>query len=266
MYTNQRLFSQVCDLLAASVLAVSVLMFSECGAPATLVGSAVLPLFNKKGRLKTGFQKVRLCLNEHPDLRWPSRTPGKLPSSQRRESEALDQKLKQLERWELPRCAWLDKKTLKAVHEKQAAAEMVGLLFLVLLASSVVRRVTVFQNMQASSAEDVHLVFFLPTFDFAVLYSQPSLVQTLDIRNSAAAQGALHINEFRDPEVDYATGGHEPNPCEYKALKLSQALGSDGLDRYLLLLCPNRCTPFLCVRSASTCLRISLVQMCSNKQ
>lgn len=85
--------------------------------------------------------------------------------------------------------------------------------------------------MQASSAEDVHLVFFLPAFEFAVLYSQPSLVQVLDIRNSAAAQGALHINEFRDPEVDYATGGHEPNPCEYKALKLSQALGSDGLDR-----------------------------------
>jgi hypothetical protein len=85
--------------------------------------------------------------------------------------------------------------------------------------------------MQAVSADDVHLVFFLPAFDFAVLYSQPSFVQALDIRNTGAAQGALHIDEFRDPEVDYATGGHEPNPCEYKALKLSQALGSDGLDR-----------------------------------
>ena len=86
--------------------------------------------------------------------------------------------------------------------------------------------------MQASSAEDVHLVLFLPAFDFAVLYSQPSLVQALDIRHAGAAHGALHINECRDPEVDYATGGHEPNPCEYKALKLSQALGSHGLDRY----------------------------------
>ena len=116
---------QVCDLLAASVLAVSVLMFSESGAPAAVVGSAVMPLFNKKGRLKTGFQKVKLCLKEPPDLHWPSKTPGKVPSSQRGQSEALDQKLKQLERRELPHCAWLDRKTLKAIQEKQATAELV---------------------------------------------------------------------------------------------------------------------------------------------
>lgn len=116
---------QVCDLLAASVLAVSVLVFSESGAPAAVVGSAVMPLFNKKGRLKTGFQKVKLCLKEPPDLHWPSKTPGKVPSSQRGQSEALDQKLKQLERRELPHCAWLDRKTLKAIQEKQAAAELV---------------------------------------------------------------------------------------------------------------------------------------------
>lgn len=116
---------QVCDLLAASVLAVSVLMFSECGASATMVGSAVVPLFNKKGRLKTGFQKLKLCLNEPPDLNWPSKTPGKSPSSQRGQLQALDQKLKRLERRELPHCAWLDKKTLKAIQEKQAVAELV---------------------------------------------------------------------------------------------------------------------------------------------
>lgn len=122
---NDGVVLQVCDLLAASVISVSVLMFSECGAPATMVGSAVVPLFNKKGRLKTGFQKIKLCLNQPPDLKWPSKTPGKSPSRERGQSEALDQKLKQLERWELPRCTWLDKKTLKAIQEKQAAAELV---------------------------------------------------------------------------------------------------------------------------------------------
>jgi hypothetical protein len=86
--------------------------------------------------------------------------------------------------------------------------------------------------LQGSSDTDVHLIFFLPSFDFAVLYSQPNLGQALDMRSATAAQGALHIDEFRDPEVDQASGGHEPNPCEYKALKLSQALGTDGLDRY----------------------------------
>ena len=108
--------------------------------------------------------------------------------------------------------------------------------------------------MQASSAEDVHLVLFLPAFDFAVLYSQPSLVQALDIRHAGAAHGALHINECRDPEVDYATGGHEPNPCEYKALKLSQALGSGGLDRCAhgpLRAGGRRCAALLEFRSSS---------------
>lgn len=77
---------------------------------------------------------------------------------------------------------------------------------------------------------EVHLVFFLPSFDFAVLYSQPSM-QLAQPRPVGLHNAAHRPGSFRDPEVEQAISGHEPNPCEYKALKLSQALGTTGSDR-----------------------------------
>lgn len=112
---------QGCDLLPCSVLGLTVWAFGEAG-DTTLVGSAVMPLFSKKGRLKSGFQKLQLCTGAAPDLRWPSTTPGKASVSSRGALGQLDQKLKQLARRELPRCSWLDRKTLKAVGDKHLAA------------------------------------------------------------------------------------------------------------------------------------------------
>lgn len=80
-----------------------------------------MPLFSKKGRLKCGFQKLRLCPGVVPDLTWPSSTPGKVPVAARGPHGRLDQKLKQLARGELPRCSWLDRKVLKAVADRQLA-------------------------------------------------------------------------------------------------------------------------------------------------
>lgn len=115
---------QGCDLLPSCVLGLSVWAVGETGEPA-LVGSTVMPLFSKKGRLKCGFQKLQLCPGVPPDLQWPSSTPGKTSVSTKGVQGRLDQKLKQLERRELPRCSWLDRKTLKAVADKQAAEPQV---------------------------------------------------------------------------------------------------------------------------------------------
>lgn len=111
---------QACDLLPSCVLGLSVIAVGETGEP-ELVGSAVIPLFSKKGRLKCGFQKLRLCPGVVPDLTWPSSTPGKVPVAARGHNGRLDQKLKQLARRELPRCSWLDRKVLKAVADRQLA-------------------------------------------------------------------------------------------------------------------------------------------------
>lgn len=87
--------------------------------------------------------------------------------------------------------------------------------------------------------DGLQLVLFLPSFDFAVLYSQPSmqLAQAPRVGVRGGARGG-HPEAFQDPEVEQALSGHEPNPCEYKALKLSQALATTGSDR---------CFPCWCV-------------------
>ena len=111
---------QVRELLPDCVLAVTA-WSQDDAAPATLLGSAVMPLFSKKGRLKAGLQALTLCRGASPDLCWPSRTPGKVPVSQRGKQGELERKLKQLSRGELPRCAWLDGKTLRAVQQLEAS-------------------------------------------------------------------------------------------------------------------------------------------------
>jgi len=55
------------------------------GAPPAPAGGAAMPLFSKKGRLKTGLQRVRLWPGRRADAACPSATPGKLPVAERGE-------------------------------------------------------------------------------------------------------------------------------------------------------------------------------------
>ena len=94
--------------------------------------------------------------------------------------------------------------------------------------------------MQAEPSTDIHLLFYLPSFPAAVLYSQPHmpLPQALDDASTISANAAS-TNEFVpifDPEVARSAAGQENNPCEVKALRLSQASGSAGVDRCARLL------------------------------
>jgi hypothetical protein len=107
---------QIRELLPGCVLGVSAWAQGDSH-PAALIGSAVMPLFSKKGRLKTSLQKLSLWPTVAADLRWPSSTPGKPPVAERGAMGKLEQRLKQLERGELPRCPWLDGKALKAIQD-----------------------------------------------------------------------------------------------------------------------------------------------------
>jgi phosphatidylinositol 3-kinase len=55
------------------------------GVPRRVLGGATLPLFSKKGRLKTGPQDLQLWLGRAADWGWPTSTPGKVPMAQRGE-------------------------------------------------------------------------------------------------------------------------------------------------------------------------------------
>jgi hypothetical protein len=120
--------------------------------PAVLLGCAVMPLFSKKGRLKCGLQTLTLCRCAMPDLRWPSRTPGKVPVAQRGRQGELDRKLKQLSRGELPRCAWLDGKTLKAVQQLGASLAPVSILVIGLCCAALGCSAHCHQNLEQSSS------------------------------------------------------------------------------------------------------------------
>jgi hypothetical protein len=75
----------------------------------------------------------------------------------------------------------------------------------------------------------------LPSFACAVLYSQASIpLPTADVRLVSAADASAARDAFRavyDPEVERAALGLGTNPCEDKALKISQASGTGGIDR-----------------------------------
>jgi Phosphoinositide 3-kinase C2 len=123
---------QVADLVPGCLLGCELWAHSDA-AGKYRVGAATLPFFNKRGRLKTGLKRVKLHLGAEVDAAWPSATHGKEPLAQRGELGRLAQKVKQLQRGELPRCPWLDRKTLHAIAEleTQQVWIMPGILSLV---------------------------------------------------------------------------------------------------------------------------------------
>ncbi len=76
--------AQYCDLPHDAQLAVTAWAVAA-GAPPAPAGGAAMPLFSKKGRLKTGLQRVRLWPGRRADAACPSATPGKLPVAERGE-------------------------------------------------------------------------------------------------------------------------------------------------------------------------------------
>lgn len=63
-----------------------------------LIGGATMPLFSKKGRLKTSDHKLVLWKDKKADMKWPTETPGKVPLSKRGEQGRLEHLLKKYAR------------------------------------------------------------------------------------------------------------------------------------------------------------------------
>lgn len=73
------------DLPRTSQIAVTAWQLQEGHAQAVPLGGATFRLFSKRGRLKTGLQKLCLWPGVAADPLWPSSTPGKPPLSRRGE-------------------------------------------------------------------------------------------------------------------------------------------------------------------------------------
>lgn len=55
-----------------------------------LIGGTSMPLFNKRGRLKTGIHHLLLWPKRRADGSYPTKTPGKVPIVERGDAGRLD--------------------------------------------------------------------------------------------------------------------------------------------------------------------------------
>ncbi|KAK9840409.1 hypothetical protein WJX74_009457 [Apatococcus lobatus] len=193
------------DLPRTTQVAVTAWELKEGHARAVPLGGATFCLFSKRGRLKTGRQKLCLWPGVVADPRWPSTTPGKPPLSRRGELGRLEQLQKQFKRGEVEQVSWLDGLTWKEIEKLRVQEEK-----------------------EARQGERPLLFITLPSFPHAVLYQEAVSGPAPGLSDLKAhhASGESPI-VLIDPEV-----GRE-NPVELKAQKLARGLARGLVDRDL---------------------------------
>ncbi|XP_024518652.1 phosphatidylinositol 3-kinase VPS34 [Selaginella moellendorffii] len=156
------------------------------------VGGSTLRLFNSKGQLKTGKQRLRLWRGRVADGSAVSTTPGKVPEGERGEGERLDKLLSKYERGDIEHIDWLDNSALKAIDKIMAE--------------------------QKKSSTHIFLTVKLWSFGHAVEYQERAealLSQPPTSRTLCA---------LWDTEI-----GRE-NPCEVKHFKLARSISRLVID------------------------------------
>eukprot|EP00878_Enallax_costatus_P036478 GHUV01040968.1.p1 GENE.GHUV01040968.1~~GHUV01040968.1.p1 ORF type:complete len:502 (+),score=176.25 GHUV01040968.1:517-2022(+) len=201
------------DLPADTYLCLSVYELCE-GYPMLLVGSTSMPLFSKKGALKTGQQRLQVWEGAVVDVAQPHRLTGKPALSQRSQVGHLEHLVKLNSRGDVPRCDWLDMLTFKEIQRLRSA-----------------------ELHQATEQQVLLLSLELPVFPHAVLYQQPLSAAAVvaqgvpkkDVSGGAAAAGALtnDIVRIHDSEMGL------DNPAELKAAKLARSVTRGVIDRDL---------------------------------
>ncbi|KAF6260720.1 phosphatidylinositol 3-kinase [Scenedesmus sp. NREL 46B-D3] len=215
------------DLPADTYLCLSLYELCE-GRPMLLVGSSSMPMFSKKGRLKSGQQRLQVWEGCALDVSQPQLSLGKPPLSQRSQVGHLEHLAKLYSRGDVPRCDWLDMLAFKEVARLRSA-----------------------ELREAAHQQVLLLALELPVFPHAVLYQQPLTAAAVvaqaaakkegpGVAASAAAASAAaagqgpwgpgsgsDIIRFHDPEVGWE------NPAELKAAKLARSVTRGVIDRDL---------------------------------
>ncbi|KAJ1699248.1 hypothetical protein LUZ63_007760 [Rhynchospora breviuscula] len=184
------------DLTSRAQLAFTVWDVSNSLSP---LGAATLFLFNNKKQLKSGRQKLRLCLHQQADGTIPTSTPGKVPKHQRGEVERLDRLVNKYDRGHIPRIDWLDRLAFNAIDQ--------------------------IKKNQANHPQNSHLslVVHFSSFEHPVVFQEFGA-------NYLPPSPVTSTNEIVtvwDPEVG------RTNPSEHKQLKLARSLNRGIVDRDL---------------------------------
>ncbi|BBN17072.1 phosphatidylinositol 3-kinase [Marchantia polymorpha subsp. ruderalis] len=152
------------------------------------VGGSTLVLFNRKDRLKTGKQKLRLWRGCEADGSSPTSTPGKVPKHERGEVERLEKLLNKFERGQLPRMDWLDRLALREIENVKL------------------------EESKRTGKTNLHLVVDLRTFEHPVRFQELGS----HMLTNPPIFSENELVTVGDPEVGRA------NPSENKQLKLAR--------------------------------------------
>lgn len=224
------------DLPHDTMLSFLVYTLAEGDPGPQLLGATSMAMFNKKGRLKTGRQKLKVWEGQGQPTRpgsLPVISPGKVPLKERGPTGQLEHLLKLYHRGDMPQVDWLDSLTLKEISKLLQ------------------------QHSSADSPRSgLQLVVELPSFPHAVLYHQLALAPSaLGYTAPAALTAPLNMTFVRKPGTEgesstrnvviQSAGGdtsnllvHDPevgrdNPAELKAQKLARSLQRGVIDREL---------------------------------
>lgn len=161
-----------------------------------LVGGATVLLFNRKKKLKTGKQKLRLWPKKEADGSFPTTTPGKVPRHERGEIERLEKLVNKYERGQIERIDWLDNLSLKAIEKvKERECE----------------------------TSQLSLMVDFCKFEHRVVFQESGV----NFFSPSPASSANELVTVWDPEVGRI------NPSEHKQLKLARSLARGVIDRDL---------------------------------
>lgn len=105
------------DLGLLAQLAMTIWEDREGAEGPSIVGGTTLPLFSRKGRLKTGSQTLHVWMNMKADESVPSSTNGKLRCKDKENSERVRRVLKRLQRGEMVPVPWLDKLAIDRAND-----------------------------------------------------------------------------------------------------------------------------------------------------
>eukprot|EP00200_Dunaliella_tertiolecta_P009890 CAMPEP_0202375868 /NCGR_PEP_ID=MMETSP1127-20130417/6472_1 /ASSEMBLY_ACC=CAM_ASM_000462 /TAXON_ID=3047 /ORGANISM="Dunaliella tertiolecta, Strain CCMP1320" /LENGTH=1054 /DNA_ID=CAMNT_0048973485 /DNA_START=2551 /DNA_END=5712 /DNA_ORIENTATION=+ len=183
-----------------------------------LVGSTVMPLFSRKGRLKTGPQRLKVWEGVPPCLSWPTTTPAKLPLHKRGTLAELEHLLSLYDRGDMPTVEWLDPLVIQEIQKLQQQQQQQG-------AQQQAHQQQGHGQLDLQGQQDVQgpqLLITLPSFPQAVLYQQPASAAAVTQAGAAAAAAAASSG---------APGGHTPassGPLGFAARARFWATGGGG--------------------------------------
>lgn len=199
------------DLPASSRLSFAIFSI-RVGEEPQLVGSAAMKLFNKRGKLKTGRQKLQVVEGLAVDDINNLPPPSKVPLHARSHLGQVDHLVKLYHRGDIRPLDWLDQLTFKEVLSLEN------------------------QDEGCRAGDTLQLVVDLPAFPHAVLYQQPSYSAVAASAGRPTGARERPVGVLRDwdcvtPLLDTQVGSD--NPSEMKAQKLARSLTRGIIDRDL---------------------------------